>query len=154
IAPFRAAGVLDDLAGRLSVHGRAGTVDLADEHVAERACVPLALDRDAVRPAQLVRQSGGHRALEAQGQLETIALLVEAVRLGHADGWIADRGRESHLLALCRFLLAEGDGLDRPDGAALVVAGHLPEDGVERDLQAGFLGRLAVLIPFRWGFGG
>ena len=114
----RQRGVVERIVGRRGdVAGRVGDdlrsscpFELAEDHVAEGAGVPLPLDRDAVRPEQVVDDRPFLvGALELEVDLEAVGVREQAEGLGD-DHAVLGRGPEDHRLAGDRRL---GDGSNR-----------------------------------------
>src|SRR5205823_3024088 len=117
---------------------------LAEEDVPKRAGVPLALDRDAVRPHQPIDQglfTGGARELEVE--IEPIGTLPEPEVLGHHDGRIAGGRPKGHFLAFARPTRERIGPGDRMDDPTLGIADDLPDlavEGTQGDLFDAVLG--------------
>ena len=100
--------------------------ELAEDHVAEGAGVPFALDGDAVGPEQVVDDRPllvG--ALELEIDLEPVGVGEQAERLGH-DHAVLGRGPEDHRLAGDRRLGHRIDAGDGTNGLAPSHRGRLP----------------------------
>ena len=130
-------GRLGDVVGRVGDDLDLLPVQLAEEHVAEGAGVPDALDRDAVRPEQVIDERPllvG--ALELELDLEPVGVLEEPEGLGD-DHAALGRGRKTDRLAGDGALVSGSMPVTERTILPVLVADDFPEHRIQHVLGFG-----------------